>query len=104
MVDGTWATREQQARLENKMRMLRWRSENYGKMTEVVRPCEQNERAWANSEKNARCGHTREKKERAVKSEVERCVQEYYRGLKEENSTNRAAWRKKINSYTSYPR
>ena len=29
------------------------------KMTEVVRPCEENERA-AHSEKNARCGHARE--------------------------------------------
>ena len=36
--------------------------ENYRKTTEVVGPCEKNERR-AHSEKNARCGHTREKGE-----------------------------------------
>ena len=36
--------------------------ENYRKTTEVVRPCEENERG-AHSEKNARCGHTREREE-----------------------------------------
>ena len=33
--------------------------ENYRKTTDVVRPFEENERG-AHSEKNARCGHTRE--------------------------------------------
>ena len=47
--------------------------ENYRKTTEVVRPCEENERG-AHSEKNARCGHTREKKKRAPKPMMERCV------------------------------
>ena len=32
----------------------------YRKTTEVVRPCEENERG-ARSENNAKCGHTREK-------------------------------------------
>ena len=47
--------------------------ENYRKTTEVVRPCEENE-SGAHSEKNARCGHTREKKKRAAKPKMERCV------------------------------
>ena len=47
--------------------------ENYRKPTEVVRPCEENERG-AHSETNARCGHTGEKKKRAAKSKMERCV------------------------------
>ena len=34
---------------------------NLQKTTEVIRPCEENEKG-AHSEKNARCGHTREKK------------------------------------------
>ena len=42
-----------------------------------VRPCEENERG-AHSEKNARCGHTREKKKRAAKPNVYRCMQERY--------------------------
>ena len=42
-------------------------------MTEVVRPCEENERG-AHSEKNDRRGHTREKKKRAAKPKMERCV------------------------------
>ena len=37
------------------------------------RPCEENERG-AHSEKNARCGHTREKKKRVDKAKMERCV------------------------------
>ena len=41
--------------------------------TEVVRPCEENERG-AHSEKNARCRHTREKKKRVAKPKMERCV------------------------------
>ena len=49
--------------------------ENYRKTTEVVRPCEENERG-AHSEKNARCGHTGEKKKRAAKPKVERCMLE----------------------------
>ena len=47
--------------------------ENYRTTTEVVRPCEENEMG-AHSEKNARCGHTSEKKKRAVKPRMERCV------------------------------
>ena len=82
----TWATAKgQEARLEvTEMRMLRWMcgvtrwkglcdQENYRKTTEVVRPCEENERG-AHSEKNARCGHTREKKKRAAKPKMDRCV------------------------------
>ena len=83
---NTWATsRGQEGRLEvNEMSMLRWmcgvtrrdtiRKEHIigttrvvqaskkitEKTTEVVRPCEENERG-AHSEKNTRCGHTREK-------------------------------------------
>ena len=45
------------------------------KTTVVVRPCEENERG-AHSEKNARCGHTREKKKRAAKLNMERRMQE----------------------------
>ena len=45
--------------------------QNYRKMTEVVWPCEENERG-AHSEKNAKCGHTREKKKRAAKPKGER--------------------------------
>ena len=48
------------------------RREHYRKKTEVVRPCEENERG-AHSEKNARYGHTTENKQRAVKPNVERC-------------------------------
>ena len=43
------------------------------KATEVIRLCEENARG-AHSENNARCGHTREKKERAAKPKIERCV------------------------------
>ena len=43
--------------------------ENYRKTTEVVRPCEENERG-AHSEKNARCRHTREKKKRTTKPKM----------------------------------
>ena len=45
----------------------------FAMMTEVVRPREENERG-AYSEKNARCGHTREKKKRVAKPKVERHV------------------------------
>ena len=65
--------------------------ENFRKTTEVVRPCEENERG-AHSENNARCRHTREKKKRAAKPKMA--------GLKENNATNRAKWRKKLISYT----
>ena len=98
----TWATtRRQEARLEvNEMRMQRWMcgvtrrdnirnkhirgtdnksgasvQENYRKTTEVVRPCEKNERG-AHSEKNARCGHTGEEKKRTATHTMERCMQE----------------------------
>ena len=49
--------------------------ENYRKTTEVVRPCEENGRG-AHCEKNVRCGHTGEKKERTAKPTMERCMQE----------------------------
>ena len=65
-------------------------------MTQVVWQGEENARL-AQSEKNARCGHTREKKKRAAKSKTEV-------GLKEDNATNRAAWGDKITSYNSDPR
>ena len=79
--------------------------EIYRKTTEVVRPCEENERG-AHSEKNARCGNTREKKKRAAKPKMARRMQERHDrvGLKEDNTTNRAAWRNKIISYTGDPR
>ena len=41
----------------------------------MVRPYEENERE-AHSEKNARCGNTREKKKRAAKHKMERRMQE----------------------------
>ena len=83
----TWATTgRQEARLEvNEMRMLIWmcgvtrrdmirneqvvckRPRKSQKTTEMVRPCEENERG-AHSEKNLTCGHTREKKKRTVKT------------------------------------
>ena len=95
----TWATtRVQEARLEvNEVRMLRWMCgvtrrdhiqnehirgtiqsgpsvhENNRTTTEMVRPCEKNERG-AHSEKNARWGHTSLKKKREVKPRMERCV------------------------------
>ena len=47
--------------------------ENLRKTTEVVRPCHGNERG-AHSEKNARCGHNREKKKKEAKPKLERCV------------------------------
>ena len=69
------------------------------KTTEVVRPCEDNERG-AHSEKNARCRHTREKKKSAAA-----CKRDMTQaGLKEDNATNRAIWRKKLISYTGDPR
>ena len=43
------------------------------KTTEVARPFEEKERG-AHSEKNDRCGHTRENKKRAAKRKIERCV------------------------------
>ena len=39
---------------------------------EWCKPCEENERGAC--EKNDRCGHTREKKKRAAKPRMERCV------------------------------
>ena len=55
------------------------RPQNYRKSTEVVEPCEENERG-AHSEKNARCGQMRS---------VERG-----------QHSKQAAWRKMMNSYT----
>ena len=51
--------------------------ENYRKTTEVVRPCEENERG-AHSEKAVRCAHTGEKKKRTVKPNMEIRMQERY--------------------------
>ena len=78
---------------------------NYRKTTEVVRPCEENERG-THSEKNARCGHAREKKKRAAKPKMENaCKRDMTQaGLIEDNATNRAEWRKKLISYTGDPR
>ena len=74
------------------------------KTTEVVRPCEKNERG-AHSEKNVRCGHTGQKKKRTAKPTMERYMQERHdRGWSQENTTNRAALRNKIISYTGDPR
>ena len=56
-------------------RMVQVSKKDYRITTEVVRPCEENERG-AHGEQNARCGHTREKKKRAAKHIVERCMQE----------------------------
>ena len=47
--------------------------ENYRKNTQVVQSYDEDERG-AHSEKNARCRHTREKKKRAAKPKMERCV------------------------------
>ena len=49
------------------------RTRTLQKTTEVVRPCEENERE-AHSERNDKCGHTRERKKRAAKPKMERCV------------------------------
>ena len=57
--------------------------------TEVVRPCEEIERG-AHSEKNARCGHTREKKKRDAKPKMERRIQERHdRGGSERGQYNK---------------
>ena len=80
--------------------------ENYRKPIEVVRPCEENERG-AHGEKNARCGHTREKKKRAANPKMGRCMYERdmtEASLKDDNATNRAEWRKKLINYTGDPR
>ena len=71
----------------------------------MVRPCEENERG-AHSEKNARCGHAREKKKRAAKPKWKDAFQRDMTEaeLKEDNATNRAEWRKKLISYTGDPR
>ena len=63
--------------------------ENHRKTTEVVRPCEENERG-AHSEKNARCGHTREKKERPAKPKMKRRTQDRHdRGGSERGQANK---------------
>ena len=62
---------------------------NYRKPTEIVRTCEKNERG-AHSEKNARCGHTGGKKNRAAKPKGERCVKDRYdRGGAERGQRNK---------------
>ena len=82
------------------------RPRKFQKTTEVVRPCEKNERG-AHREKNVRCGHTREKKKRAVKPKIEisdACKRDMTQaGRKEDKAINRAKCRKKQISYTSDP-
>ena len=79
--------------------------ENYRKTTEVVRPCEENERG-AHGEKNVRCGHTGEKKKRKANVMCKYACERDTTGagLIEDNATNRAAWRKKLISQTGDPR
>ena len=63
--------------------------ENFRKTTEVVRPCEENERG-AHSDKNARHGHTREKKKRTAKRKMDRRMQERHgRGGSERGQHNK---------------
>ena len=55
----------------------------------MVRPCEENERG-AHSEKNAGCGHTWEKKNKAAKPKMERRMQERHgRGGSERGHENK---------------
>ena len=62
---------------------------NYRKTTEVVQPFEENERG-AHSENIATCGHTMEKKKRAAKPKMEKCVQKRYdRGGAERGQRNK---------------
>ena len=57
----------------------------------------------AHSDKNARCGHTREEEGGQRWKDV--CKREITEaGLKEGNTTNRAAWRNEIISYNGDPR
>ena len=60
----------------------------------------------AHSAKNARCGNTREKKKRAPNLRwKDACKRDMTQaGLKEDNATNRAEWRKKLISYTGDPK
>ena len=74
----------------------------------MVRPCEENERG-AHSEKNVRCGHTGERRRgrpnlrwKDASFACKRDMTEV--GLKEDNTTNRAEWKKKLISYTGDPR
>ena len=72
----------------------------------MVRPCEENDRG-AHSEKNAidvdipgkrRRGRPNLRRKDACKRDMTQA------GLKEENATNRAEWRKKLISYTGDPK
>ncbi len=76
----------------------------------MVRPCEENE-SGAHIEKNARCGHTGEKKKskrrrgRPKLRWKDACKRDMTQaGLKEGNATSRAEWRKKLISYTGDPK
>ena len=62
------------------------------KTTEVVRPCDEDERGGGDCEKNARCGHIWEEKKRAAKPKVENACKRDMReaGLKKDNTANRA--------------
>ena len=75
--------------------------ENYRKTTEVVRPCEENEKG-AHSEKNARGGHASESK--TGRSNIiwkDACKRDMTQAeLEEDSATNRAEWRKKLISFT----
>ena len=75
--------------------------ENYRQTTEMVRPCEENERG-AHSEKNARCGHTGERRRgRPNLRWNDSCKRDMTEvGLKDDKITNRAAWRNTIIIYT----
>ena len=52
------------------------------------------------------CGYTSEKKKRAGNTHLKKCVQGRYDrgGLKQDKTTNRAAWRDNIISYIGDPR
>ena len=73
------------------------RQENYRKTTEAVRPCDEDERG-AHSEKNARCGHTRENRKGAAKPEVERCMRYDRNGTErgQHNKQSGITWRNTI--------
>ena len=56
---------------------------------DVVRACEENERG-SHSEKNVRCGQTREKKKRRTKPRMERYMLERHdRGVSERGQHNK---------------
>ena len=60
--------------MRKKMRMLRWMRNDSIRNEHIS---DEDDRG-AHSEKNARCGHTREKKNKEAKSKMKRCVYEIY--------------------------